>query len=188
MLGDVILLPSHPPSTLPATPNISKASNVQAPPSHELLARLAFSAAMARMTKLGVYEERMDEFSEGTAGIPALLEQGSQAPVKKNDIVMRMGKLHAIRQKINLEDENLLDEPEFLWEDARLHSKEFFRVPQASKRPFFLTLSDCPHFQTFTHHSAKLWSSTVVWSRPIFPSSSRSSLITLTGFALQDIE
>lgn len=41
--------------------------------------------------------------------------------MKKHDIIKRVGTLHAFRQKLNLEDENLLDEPEFLWEDADLH-------------------------------------------------------------------
>ncbi|GAA6028774.1 hypothetical protein JCM8097_007388 [Rhodosporidiobolus ruineniae] len=92
-----------------------------APPSKELLERLAFSAGMARVTKLGVYEEQFDEFAEGVAGIPKLLQSGSEAPVKKTDIIKRVGTLHSFRQKLNLEDENLLDEPEFLWEDADLH-------------------------------------------------------------------
>jgi len=43
--------------------------------------------------------------------------------VKKTDIIKRVGTLHQFRQKLNLEDENLLDEPEFLWEDAALHGK-----------------------------------------------------------------
>lgn len=49
-------------------------SHLNSPPSRDLLARLALSAGMARTTKLGVYEEQFDEFSEGTAGIPKLLE------------------------------------------------------------------------------------------------------------------
>jgi uncharacterized Rmd1/YagE family protein len=43
--------------------------------------------------------------------------------VKKTDIIKRVGTLHQFRQKLNLEDENLLDEPEFLWEDATLHGE-----------------------------------------------------------------
>lgn len=94
------------------------------------------------MTKLGVYEEQFDAFAEGVARIPKLLEtvrtgpflrllfpsdgtslQGSEAPVKKTDIIKRFGTLHSFRQKLNLEDENLLDEPEFLWEDGDLHGE-----------------------------------------------------------------
>ncbi|BGP49608.1 hypothetical protein JCM10450v2_005507 [Rhodotorula kratochvilovae] len=116
MSGDSILL-SSPPS--PAA--LLSASEAPAPPSKDLLERLAFSAGMARVTKLGVYEEQFDAFAEGVAGIPKLLESGSESPVKKTDIIKRVGTLHSFRQKLNLEDENLLDEPEFLWEDADLH-------------------------------------------------------------------
>lgn len=56
--------------------------------------------------------------------------QGSEAPVKKHDIVKAVGTLHGFRQKLNLEDENLLDEPEFLWEDEALHGLLSFSPPQ----------------------------------------------------------
>lgn len=119
MVGDSIHLsaPSAPPMDAAPISDPSLGS-----PSSDLLARLAFSAGMARTTKLGVYEEAMDAYAEGVAGIPKLLESGSEAPVKKTDIIKRVGKLHGFRQKLNLEDENLLEEPEFLWEDATLHA------------------------------------------------------------------
>ncbi|GJN90227.1 hypothetical protein Rhopal_003226-T1 [Rhodotorula paludigena] len=116
MSGDSIHL-----ATEPSTPLDSPPADSTAPPSKDLLERLAFSAGMARVTKLGVYEEQFDAFAEGVAGIPKLLESGSESPVKKTDIIKRVGTLHSFRQKLNLEDENLLDEPEFLWEDADLH-------------------------------------------------------------------
>ncbi|GAA5839993.1 hypothetical protein JCM11251_006583 [Rhodosporidiobolus azoricus] len=119
MSGDSIHLTSVPSSI--STLSSSIENGAPAPPSKDLLERLAFSAGMARVTKLGVYEEQFDEFAEGVAGIPKLLQSGSEAPVKKTDIIKRVGTLHSFRQKLNLEDENLLDEPEFLWEDADLH-------------------------------------------------------------------
>lgn len=120
MSGDSIHL-SSPPSQI-SVPSAAVEGAPAAPaPSKALLERLAFSAGMARVTKLGVYEEQFDAFAEGVAGIPKLLESGSESPVKKTDIIKRVGTLHSFRQKLNLEDENLLDEPEFLWEDADLH-------------------------------------------------------------------
>ncbi|GAA6060563.1 hypothetical protein JCM10212_006798 [Sporobolomyces blumeae] len=115
MSGDSILLSDPPAFSLASGPS------TRSPPTKDLLERLAFSAGMARVTKLGVYEEQFDAFAEGVAGIPKLLESGSESPVKKTDIIKRVGTLHSFRQKLNLEDENLLDEPEFLWEDATLH-------------------------------------------------------------------
>ncbi|GAA5987511.1 hypothetical protein JCM10908_001984 [Rhodotorula pacifica] len=119
MSGDSIHLSSPPSEEVSASSAASSSS--PATPSKALLERLAFSAGMARVTKLGVYEEQFDAFAEGVAGIPKLLESGSESPVKKTDIIKRVGTLHSFRQKLNLEDENLLDEPEFLWEDADLH-------------------------------------------------------------------
>lgn len=119
MSGDSIHL-SSPPSQV-SVPSAAADGGPAPAPSKALLERLAFSAGMARVTKLGVYEEQFDAFAEGVAGIPKLLESGSESPVKKTDIIKRVGTLHSFRQKLNLEDENLLDEPEFLWEDADLH-------------------------------------------------------------------
>ncbi|KAK4690609.1 required for meiotic nuclear division protein 1, partial [Phenoliferia sp. Uapishka_3] len=112
MVGDSIHL-SSPPSSSPLQSSST--------PSPDLLARLAFSLGIVRVTKLGVYEEQFDDFAKGVAGIPQLLELGSESIVKKEHIISRMGTLHGFRQKLNLEDSNLLDEPEFLWEDGRLH-------------------------------------------------------------------
>ncbi|GAA5895616.1 RMD1 family protein [Sporobolomyces salmoneus] len=124
MSGDSILLSAAPSFSLPSSDLTSSASttpNSLTTPAKDLLERLAFSAGMARVTKLGVYEEQFDEFAEGVSDIPKLLQSGSESPVKKTDIIKRVGTLHQFRQKLNLEDENLLDEPEFLWEDAALH-------------------------------------------------------------------
>ncbi|GAA5926986.1 RMD1 family protein [Sporobolomyces koalae] len=120
MSGDSIHLSTAPSFTLEST-SCASSSSMPSTPSQDLLERLAFSAGMARVTKLGVYEEQFDEFAEGVSDIPKLLQSGSESPVKKTDIIKRVGTLHQFRQKLNLEDENLLDEPEFLWEDARLH-------------------------------------------------------------------
>ncbi len=128
MSGDSIHL-SSPPSQV-SVPSAAADGGPAPAPSKALLERLAFSAGMARVTKLGVYEEQFDAFAEGVAGIPKLLESGSESPVKKTDIIKRVGTLHSFRQKLNLEDENLLDEPEFLWEDADLHGA-FRDIPRA---------------------------------------------------------
>lgn len=114
MAGDAIHLAAAPSAS---TSTLSSS----APPSHDLLARLAFSSGMARVTKLGVYEEQFDDYANDVAGIPQLLESGSESPVEKTDIIKRVGKLHGFRQKLNLDDSGIIDEPEFLWEDSRLH-------------------------------------------------------------------
>lgn len=73
MVGDAIHL------STPSAPPLENGPAVGAPPTQDLLARLAFSSGMARVTKLGVYEEEFDFFAEGVAGIPKLLESVSAA-------------------------------------------------------------------------------------------------------------
>jgi len=81
MSGDSILL-----SSPPADADLPTAGQVPAPPSKDLLERLAFSAGMARVTKLGVYEEQFDEFAEGVAGIPKLLESVRRLPSRSRTL------------------------------------------------------------------------------------------------------
>lgn len=71
MVGDSIHLSTQ------SAPPLQTGPAVGIPPSQDLLARLAFSAGMARVTKLGVHEEEFDAFAEGVAGIPKLLESVS---------------------------------------------------------------------------------------------------------------
>ena len=71
MQGDTIHLSNV------GTPPLDLTSIDSAIDSPDLLARLAFSAGMARVTKLAIYEEQFDAFAEGIAGIPKLLESVS---------------------------------------------------------------------------------------------------------------
>lgn len=119
MYGDSIYLGATPAA---ASPDPLGLLSSTAPPDPELLARLAFSSGMARVTKLGVYERQFEDFSDRVGHIAGSLANGSEAPIKKKDIIKNVGTLHTFRQKLNLEDENLLEEPEFLWEDSRLET------------------------------------------------------------------
>lgn len=83
MTGDALYLSSAPASSPPSS-EVTK-------PNAELLARLAFSAGMARVTKLGVYEEQFDEFAEGIRSIPKLLESVSSALFETRDMELMRG-------------------------------------------------------------------------------------------------
>jgi hypothetical protein len=74
MSGDSIHLSTAPSFTLPSPDLTASPSSSLTTPSKDLLERLAFSAGMARVTKLGVYEEQFDEFAEGVSDIPKLLQ------------------------------------------------------------------------------------------------------------------
>ena len=77
MVGDQIILSSPP---LPPTPSPLVAGVEPSSPNvinDDLLARLAYSSGMARVTKLGLYEEKFELYADGVAGIPAALESVS---------------------------------------------------------------------------------------------------------------
>ncbi|GAA98359.1 hypothetical protein E5Q_05045 [Mixia osmundae IAM 14324] len=86
----------------------------------DLQARLALSSGLTRSTKLDHYETELDKFLEGLSNIPDLLAKGSEAPIKKKEIVKSFGFLLRMRQKLNLNEENLLDPPDFLWSSPAL--------------------------------------------------------------------
>lgn len=79
MSGDSILLSAAPLLSHPAI-DVHSSSAVPLTPSKDLLERLAFSVGMARVTKLGVYEEQFDEFAEGVSDIPKLLQSVRTLP------------------------------------------------------------------------------------------------------------
>jgi uncharacterized Rmd1/YagE family protein len=54
--------------------------------------------------------------------IPDQLMAGSEAPVKKRDIIRRLGELLKFRQHLNLNEANLLDSPELFWTNPSLES------------------------------------------------------------------
>ncbi|KAH8921050.1 hypothetical protein BT69DRAFT_1321038 [Atractiella rhizophila] len=81
-----------------------------------LLTRLSLSSALVRSTRLGIYEEELEEFLESVADIPDALIRGSEAPTKKGVLVKRYGRLLKLRQRLELNEENLLDSPEYFWE------------------------------------------------------------------------
>jgi uncharacterized Rmd1/YagE family protein len=54
------------------------------------------------------------------ASLPDSLMKGSEAPLKKEEIVKRFGQLVKFREGLYLDEENLLDQPEFLWGEPKL--------------------------------------------------------------------
>lgn len=111
----------HLPFLLQSAAPFTSSTLIDTNPGSDLLVRLALSCGLTRITKLGASEEQFEVYASGVAGIAKALESGSEAPVRKKDIVRRLGTLHGFRMRLNLEDSNLLDEPEFLWEDSDLH-------------------------------------------------------------------
>lgn len=75
MVGDQLILSARP--TPPAKSNGTSSTSVI---NDDLLERLAISSAMSRVTKLGLYEGKFENYAVGVAGIAAALESGSESP------------------------------------------------------------------------------------------------------------
>lgn len=83
-----------------------------------LLSKLAVSSALARACRLSRYETQLDEFLSKVEHVPMLLKKGHDSPLDKREIMARYGELLELRQALSLNDENLLDLPEWFWEDT----------------------------------------------------------------------
>lgn len=83
-----------------------------------LLSKLAVSSALARACRLSRYEAQLDEFLSKVEHVPMMLKTGHDSPLDKREIMARYGELLELRQGLSLKDENLLDPPEWFWEDT----------------------------------------------------------------------
>lgn len=116
-----LLNPFMPPSSTPL--------NALEPPSDSLLlSKLAVSSALARACRLSRFEAQLDEFLSKVEHVPALLKSGNDSPLNKNEIIARYGELLELRQGLSLKEENLIDLPEWFWEDTGAEERHFKKV------------------------------------------------------------
>jgi hypothetical protein len=114
-------------------------ANVHEPPSDLLLlSKLAVSSALARACRLSRYEAQLDEFLSKVEHVPAKLKAGNDSPLNKHEIVARYGELLELRQGLSLKEENLVDLPEWFWEDTGAEERRLFSLLplMASPRTF----------------------------------------------------
>lgn len=88
-------------------------------PDHEVLTKLAFSHGMAQSVKLWVFEQTIQKTIHLTKDLPEFLAKQGTIRLSRKDIRRMMGRLFIDRSSINLHQE-LLDTPEFFWENADL--------------------------------------------------------------------
>lgn len=128
IVGDLIVLgqpPEQPdrPSRLShtsSTPGTPK-SNAHGP-SLSLQARLAFSQGLAASARLTVQESVLSEYATGVAPIPELLEANGKVPLSRRDVIRKLGSLLRIRQRLNLDRDNFIDDPELYWENSHMEA------------------------------------------------------------------
>ncbi|KAI8450731.1 hypothetical protein BY996DRAFT_6432375 [Phakopsora pachyrhizi] len=110
-------------------PDSKRQTKVQDPPSDPLiLSKLAVSSALAKACKLSRYEAQLDEFLSKVEHVPEMLKSGNDSPLDKKEIVARYGELLDLRQGLSLKEENLLDLPEWFWEDTGAEERHFKKI------------------------------------------------------------
>lgn len=87
----------------------------------EVLARMAVSHGLARSVKLAELETMLDEFLESVEDVPHTIRTTGRIPLKRGEIISKIGTLLQLRQSLNLnEDTNFLDLPELYWDHPEL--------------------------------------------------------------------
>jgi len=116
--GDLIILGNTPhPESDDAIP-VDLPSSVL--PAETLLARYAFSQALARSTALSALETSLDEHLASMALLPESLVKHGRPGMSRVALVKKLGELLQFRQGLNLNRENFSDTPDFYWTEPVL--------------------------------------------------------------------
>ena len=89
-------------------------------PAETVLARYAFSQALARSTSLSALEVSLDEYLSSLATLPLALERTGKPNMDRKTLIKKLGTLMKFRQGISLNRENYSDVPDFYWEEPEL--------------------------------------------------------------------
>lgn len=121
MQGDLIILGDSPspedPTSLPQLPS------EMVLPKETLLARYAFSQALARSSALSALETKLDSYLSSVSVLPVLLSKTGKPGLGRRELIMKLGELMIFRQGLNLNHENFLDTPDFYWAEPVLESE-----------------------------------------------------------------
>lgn len=100
----------------------ARSSRPPSTPSLTLQARLAFSQGLAASARLSVQESVLLEYLESIAPIPSRLEASGKVPLPRKEVIRKLGTLLRIRQRLNLDRDNFIDDPELYWENSHMES------------------------------------------------------------------
>ncbi|WFD33788.1 hypothetical protein MCUN1_000605 [Malassezia cuniculi] len=87
-----------------------------------LQARLAFSQGLIASARLSAQEITLARYLDSIGPIPAQLEAGGKVPLKRREVITKLGTLLRLRQRANLDRDNFIDDPELYWENEYLES------------------------------------------------------------------
>ncbi|SMR63415.1 unnamed protein product [Zymoseptoria tritici ST99CH_3D1] len=114
IIGDTIIL-----GTKRSEPH-QQTSDVEGPEDRTeidtILAKIAFSSALARSTKLAVLENRLSAYFASTQSIPLTLASGKPVRHTRSEILQKTGELLLIRAQLNLYSELTDSLPDLFWD------------------------------------------------------------------------
>ena len=116
IVGDTIVLGTKPSNDHQQQQDTT---HTDSPPGHEtdtILAKIAYSSALARSTKLAVLEEALDHYFQSTRQIPTTLSAGSPLRFTRQFILRKTGELLSIRAQLNLYSELTDSLPDLFWD------------------------------------------------------------------------
>ena len=122
IVGEIIILGTkasadHPASTASdLESNGNEDGHTQRHETDSVLAKIAFSSALARSTKLAVLENMLSNYFETTRSIPTTLSQGSRLRFSRSFILRKTGELLHIRAQLNLYSELTDSLPDLFWD------------------------------------------------------------------------
>ena len=117
IIGDTIILGTKDIDTHDSTPSSDHHNHNQSQPETDtILAKIAFSSALSRSTKLAVLENALTSYFTTTRSIPTLLSQGRKPRFTRAFILRKTGELLHIRAQLNLYSELTDSLPDIFWD------------------------------------------------------------------------
>lgn len=112
--GNLVLL-GRPPQLETFPPSKSYAS---------LLTRYTLSLALARSSALSAIEAKLDAHLESVARVPHMLEVWGKQPLKRTEVIRKIGELMVLREAVNFRGGGLEETPEIYWSEPQLEGEQ----------------------------------------------------------------
>lgn len=84
----------------------------QSPTYASFLTRYTFSVALARSSALALVEAKLNAHLESVGKVPGLLESTGTQPLKRKEVIRKIGELMVLREAVNFRGGGLEDTPE----------------------------------------------------------------------------
>ncbi|WFD30052.1 hypothetical protein MSPP1_001066 [Malassezia sp. CBS 17886] len=124
VVGDLIVVGQPPEGTERALQRFPR--DIGASPdsvlSFALQARLAFSQGLAASARLSVQEAMLADYLRSVSQLPQRLEADGKVPLGRREVIRKLGTLLLLRQRLNLDHDNFVDDPELYWENSRMET------------------------------------------------------------------